>query len=50
MNTQASVTLATPKQPQVRELLENIWQDPERASYNVRGPKGDLKLKFRIEV
>ena len=37
-------------QPQVRELLENIWQDPERASYNVQGPKGDLKLKFRIEV
>ena len=37
-------------QPQVRELLENIWQDPERASFNVRGPKGDLKLKFRIEV
>ena len=37
-------------QSQVRELLENIWQDPERASFNVRGPKGDLKLKFRIEV
>ncbi len=37
-------------QPQVRQLLENIWQDPERATYAVQGPKGDLKLKFRIEV
>lgn len=37
-------------QPQVRELLENIWQDPERATYGVQGPKGDLKLRFRIEV
>tara|TARA_B100000768_G_scaffold181247_1_gene203509 strand:- start:977 stop:1741 length:765 start_codon:yes stop_codon:yes gene_type:complete len=37
-------------QPKVRELLENIWQDPEQATYDVQGPKGDLKLKFRIEV
>lgn len=34
----------------VRELLEGIWQDPEAMMHEVRGPKGQLQLKFRIEV
>jgi hypothetical protein len=34
----------------VRELLEGIWQDPEGMVHSVQGPKGELQLKFRLEV
>lgn len=37
-------------EPRVRELLEGIWQDPEGMVHSVQGPKGELKLKFRLEV
>lgn len=36
--------------PKVRALLEGIWQDPEAMVHEVSGPKGQLQLKFRIEV
>ena len=34
----------------VRQMLEGIWQDPEGLVHSVQGPKGELKLKFKIEV
>lgn len=37
-------------EPGVRKLLEGIWQDPEGMVHSVQGPKGELKLKFRLEV
>ena len=37
-------------QPEVRALLEGIWQDPEGMVHQVHGPKGELNLKFRLEV
>ena len=37
-------------QPEVRALLEGIWQDPEGMVHQVNGPKGELNLKFRLEV
>ena len=37
-------------QPDVRALLEGIWQDPEGMVHQVHGPKGELNLKFRLEV
>lgn len=40
----------TDVQPEVRELLEGIWQDPEGMVHQVHGPKGELNLKFRLEV
>ena len=36
--------------PEVRDLLERIWQDPEGMIHRVQGPKGELKLQFKIEV
>ncbi|MGA0435832.1 MAG: hypothetical protein ACO3MV_09195, partial [Flavobacteriales bacterium] len=36
--------------PSVRSLLEGIWQDPEDMVHKVHGPKGELNLKFRLEV
>ncbi|MDE0870793.1 MAG: hypothetical protein OSA37_02615 [Flavobacteriales bacterium] len=36
--------------PEVRDLLEGIWQDPEGMIHRVQGPKGELKLQFKIEV
>ncbi len=34
----------------VKQMLEGIWQDPEGLVHRVQGPKGELKLKFKIEV
>jgi hypothetical protein len=34
----------------VKEMLEGIWQDPEGMVHRVQGPKGELKLQFKIEV
>ena len=34
----------------VRTLLEGIWQDPEGMSHSVHGPKGELKLRFSLDV
>ena len=35
---------------EVKEMLEGIWQDPEGMVHRVQGPKGELKLQFKIEV
>lgn len=40
----------TDVQTEVRALLEGIWQDPEGMVHHVQGPKGELALKFRLEV
>ena len=37
-------------QPEVRAFLEGIWQYPEGIVHQVHGPKGELNLKFRLEV
>lgn len=37
-------------QPEVKQMLEAIWQDPEGLIHTVQGPKGELKLQFKIEV
>ena len=37
-------------EPEVLALIECIWQDPEGAVHQVDGPKGELNLKFRLEV
>lgn len=37
-------------QPAVRTLLEGIWQDPIRSTCAVEGPKGEIRLRFEIEL
>lgn len=36
--------------PEVKELLQGIWQDPIGMVHKVMGPKGELKVQFKIEL
>ena len=36
--------------PAVRELLEQLWQDPTGYVHSVNGPKGELQLAFEMNV
>lgn len=36
--------------PKVRELLEQLWQDPTGHVHLVNGPKGELKLAFELRL